>query len=294
MPHTPQIAIVTPSFNQAAFLEATIVSILSQKYSALQYVVMDGGSTDGSDAVVDRHRNQLHHCEVGRDGGQYDAINKGFAKTDAEIMGWLNSDDMHTPWTLSVVGEIFATFSDVQWLTTRFPIRWDRAGRAVTCRDAGGYSKESILAGETIPGNGLPGTWPIQQESTFWRRSLWEKAGSHLDASLDAAADYELWLRFARHADIYSVGVPLAGFRRHGDQKTSRALEHYTKQAKLAFLRSGGRCDSASRRRLRSLCRGPLPHFLRPWAARAGLMYCAKGCERSRDNSQWQMVETFA
>jgi len=294
MPSFPKIAIVTPSFNQEEFLEATLQSVLSQQYRSLQYVVMDGGSTDGSAAIINRYRGQLHHCEIGSDGGQYDAINKGFLKTDAEVMGWLNSDDMHMPWTLSVVGEIFATFPEIQWLTTRFPIRWDAKGRAVACRDTAGYSKGSILAGETLPGDGLPGTWPIQQESTFWRRGLWEKAGAHLDVSLDAAADYDLWLKFARYADIVSVGVPLAGFRRHGNQKTSRALEHYTKQAALGFSRRGGLGRSEIRRSLRTLCRGPLPYFLRPWAAKAGLMYRAKGCERSRDNSQWQMVETFA
>jgi len=294
MPSASVIAIVTPSFNQADFLEAAMRSVLSQNYPSLQYVVIDGGSTDGSAEIIARHRGQLYDSAIGPDGGQYDAINKGFAKTDGEIMGWLNSDDMHMPWTLSVVGEIFAEFPDIQWLTTRFPIRWDAAGRAVACRDAAGYSKESLLAGETLPGAGLPGTWPVQQESTFWRRSLWEKAGGRLDADLDAAADYDLWLKFARHADLVSVGVPLAGFRRHGDQKTSRALAHYTEQAALAFSRSGGCSPSKVRRRLRTLCRGPLPHFLRVLAARSGLMYRSKGCERSRDNSRWQMVETFA
>ena len=226
----PKIAIVTPSFNQARFLEEAIVSILTQKYPTLQYVVMDGGSTDGSGAIIDRYRENLHHAEIALDGGQYDAINAGFAKTDAEIMGWLNSDDLHMPWTLSVVGEIFAEFPDIQWLTTRFPIRWDAAGRAVHCTDVRGYSREGILRGETLPGGRGFATWPIQQESTFWRRGLWEESGGSLRISLDAAADFDLWMRFAKLAEPYSISVPLAGFRRHGNQKTSNDLNRYQTQ----------------------------------------------------------------
>jgi hypothetical protein len=284
------IALVTPSFNQADYLEAAVRSVCSQAYPALQYVVMDGGSTDGSDAIINRHRGQLHHYETGPDGGQYDAINKGFSKTDAEIMGWLNSDDMHMPWTLSVVGEIFAAFPQVRWLTTRFPIRWDAAGRAVNCTDVRGYSREGILCGETLPGSVGFTTWPIQQESTFWRRNLWEEVGGALDVSLDAAADFDLWMRFAKLAAPYAVSVPLAGFRRHGNQKTSKALSCYQAQALAAFHSHGGKFASGH---LRNFCRDRLPCALYPAARAAGCLFPAKVIERRRDNSAWIIREVL-
>ncbi len=284
------IALVMPSFNQAGYLDAAVRSVCSQAYPALQYVVMDGGSTDGSDAIINRHRGQLHHCEIGPDGGQYDAINKGFSKTDAEVMGWLNSDDMHMPWTLSVVGEIFAFFPEVRWLTTRFPIRWDAAGRAVNCTDVRGYSREGILCGETLPGSVGFTTWPIQQESTFWRRNLWEEAGGALDVSLDAAADFDLWMRFAKVAEPYAVSVPLGGFRRHGNQKTSKALEHYQLQAMSSFRRHG---KKFSQRALRNFCRDRLPCALYPIARAARWLHTAKVIQRARDNSAWVIREVF-
>src|SRR3954464_13703841 len=94
----PRISIVTPSFNQARFLPETIRSVLGQNYPDLEYVVIDGGSTDGSAEVIRRHEDRLAQWVSEKDAGQYDAINKGFARTSGEIMGWLNSDDLYTPW----------------------------------------------------------------------------------------------------------------------------------------------------------------------------------------------------
>jgi len=265
-------------------------SIVSQRVSGLQYVVMDGGSTDGSGAIINRYRGQLHHCVIDPDGGQYDAINQGFSKTDAEIMGWLNSDDMHMPWTLSVVGEIFSAFPQVRWLTTRFPIRWDATGRAVHCTDVRGYSQEGILRGETLPGKHGFTTWPIQQESTFWRRDLWDEAGGGLDIALDAAADFDLWMRFAKLAAPYAVSVPLAGFRRHGNQKTSKDLNRYESQALTSFRRQGGKVSSGC---LRNFCRDRLPCVLYPLARAGGCLFPAKVIQRSRDDSAWMIREVF-
>ncbi len=282
------IALVTPSFNQADFLDAAIRSVISQAYPGLQYVLMDGGSTDGSPEIIERHRASFHRVHSGKDAGQYDAINKGFELTDAPVMGWLNSDDMHMPWALSVVGEIFSLFPEVRWLTTRFPIRWDAAGRAVNCTDVRGYSREGILHGETLPGSEGFTTWPIQQESTFWRRDLWEEAGGSLDVSLDAAADFDLWMRFARVAEPFAISVPLGGFRRHGNQKTSKALEHYQVQAMSSFRRHG---NGPAKGRLRDFCRDRLPCALYPVARAMGWLRSAKVIQRSRDNSAWVIQE---
>lgn len=290
----PSISLVTPSYNQGAFLEATVRSVLNQKYPSLEYVVMDGGSTDDSVSIIRTYADRLSSWSSEKDGGQYDAINKGFARTSGEVMGWLNSDDLHTPWTLSVVGEIFAQFPQIEWLTTTFPIRWDARGRAVSCTDRRGFSSASIRSGDTYPGVKGCVIGPIQQESTFWRRTLWEKAGGALDADLDAAADFDLWMRFAKHAEPVAVRTPLAGFRIHGAQKTSVALEKYQNQAQLAFVKNGGRAShSKAYLSLRHLCRDRLPMALQPLAARLGYSFKASVCQRSKDNSRWEIRKVW-
>lgn len=285
---------MTPSYQQGAFINATIRSILDQDYPNLEYVIMDGGSTDESKAIIERYSDRLHYWSTEPDRGQYDAINKGFAHTRGEVMGWLNSDDLHTPWTLSVVGEIFAQFPEIEWLTTSFPLRWDALGRAVSCSDRRGFSSAAILAGDTFPGEAGCVIGPLQQESTFWRRSLWDKVGGSLDIDLDAAADFDLWLRFAKHAEPVAVRTPLAGFRIHGAQKTSVALEKYQNQAQLAFLKNGDRAShSKAYFSLRHLCRDRLPTALQPLAARLGYSFKASVCQRSKDNSRWEIRKVW-
>ncbi len=285
---------VTPSYNQGGFLESAIESVLDQKYPAVEYGIIDGGSTDSSVEIIQRHSSQFAFWTSEPDKGQYDAINKGFAHTSGEIMGWLNSDDLHAPWTLSVVGEIFAIFPEVEWLTTAFPLRWDAQGRAVSCTYRQGFSRASILAGDTFTGVEGCVIGPIQQESTFWRRSLWERAGGALDISLDAAADFDLWMRFAHHAEPVAVTTPLAGFRKHGEQKTSLALDKYQQQAHTSFLKNGGRnSNSPFYQKVRNFCRHRLPAVLMPLAASAGLAHRATICQRSRDNTSWQLKQIW-
>jgi glycosyltransferase involved in cell wall biosynthesis len=109
----PRITIVTPSFNQAAFIEETILSVLSQEYPSLEYIVMDGGSTDGSVEFIRKYEGKLAYWQSGKDKGQSDAISNGFARATGEILGWLNSDDTLAQGTLRRVGEFFAAHPDV-------------------------------------------------------------------------------------------------------------------------------------------------------------------------------------
>src|SRR5712672_634542 len=113
---SPKISLVTPSFNQGSFLEETIRSVLDQNYPNLEYVVIDGGSTDGSVEIIKKYERRLTWWISAPDGGQYEAINKGFARTTGEIMAWLNADDKYLPWTLSVVGDLMSTLPQVEWL----------------------------------------------------------------------------------------------------------------------------------------------------------------------------------
>lgn len=140
-----------------------------------------------------------------------------------------------------------------------------------------------------MPGSEGFTTWPIQQESTFWRRDLWEEAGGALDTSFSLAADFELWMRFARLAEPVAISVPLAGFRRHGDQKTSKFSAAYAKQAKTALVRNGGKIASGL---LRSFARDRLPAALQPAALKIGFLHHSHVISRSRDNTRWVLVQT--
>ncbi|MDB6151265.1 MAG: hypothetical protein JWQ44_2713 [Chthoniobacter sp.] len=243
----PRISIVTPSLNQAPYLQTALSSVLDQQYPSLEYVVMDGGSKDGSVEIIQRNEGRLAFWTSASDGGHYAAVNAGFARTTGEIMGWLNADDQYLPWTFSVVGEIFTHLPEVQWLTTRWPLRWDRRGRAVRCANRVGYSRGDFFRGEYLPGDGRS---VIQQESTFWRRSLWEKAGGKLETSFPLGGDFELWARFFQHAELYSADTPLGGFRMHGDQRSALEREQYDADVRRALRLHGGKVPSRWRRLL--------------------------------------------
>lgn len=287
------VSIVTPSFNQGRFLDETIQSVLGPGLAGLQYVVIDGGSTDDSPAILRRYGNRLAYWCSEPDGGQYDAINKGFALTTGEVMGWLNSDDMYTPWALSIVAEIFETFPEVEWLTTLFPLRWDARGRAVRCSRRDGFSHAAFLLGENLPvGQWYAPGW-LQQESTFWRRSLWERSGGKLDTRWEIAADFDLWRRFFQHAELYAVDTPLAGFRQHGDQKTGHSKEQYQREARQILSEAGGKLPSVVRTSLRAAGARYCPAFLQPLAAQASLLHSCKLCLRKRDESGWNLVNAW-
>jgi hypothetical protein len=284
-----RISIVTPSFNQARFIEETLCSVLDQGYPQLEYLVMDGGSTDISAGILRRFGDRLAYWCSEPDGGQYDAINKGFARSTGEVMGWLNSDDKHMPWTLSIVGEIFATFPEIEWLTTLFPLRWDARGRVVRCSGRAGFSRPAYMAGENLPTGAWYAPGWLQQESTFWRRSLWERAGGKLDTRWKIAADFELWLRFFQHAELYAVDTPLGGFRQHGDQKTYQLKNEYQKEAARILRDGGGETPGYLRSSLRSAAARHCPDFLRPLAAGCGLLHPCQLCLRRRDESGWRI-----
>jgi glycosyltransferase involved in cell wall biosynthesis len=229
----PTISLVTPSFNQAPFLTAALDSVLGQNYPQLDYVVVDGGSTDSSREIIARHADRLAWWCSEPDGGLYAALNKGFAHTTGEIMGWLNSDDLHFPWTLRTVGEIFARFPAIDWLASLAPSTWSPGGHSLGVTSIDGFSRAAFLDGCYLPGGARHYGW-IPQESTFWRRSLWEKTGARLDPSLRFAGDFELWARFYQQAELVGTPSPLAGFRTHAGQK-SRAMDSYLDEARASL-----------------------------------------------------------
>jgi glycosyltransferase involved in cell wall biosynthesis len=258
----PRIALVTPSYNQGQFLETTLNSVLSQGYPQLEYVVMDGGSSDNSVEIVQRYAGHLSGWVSQPDDGQYDAITEGFARISGEVMGWLNSDDMHLPWTLQVVGEIFTALPQVEWLTTRIPLTMDVRGLVVKGSMAAGFSREGFFRGENILDEHSYSTHWIMQEATFWRRDLWERAGGYVGGGYPLAGDFELWARFYNAgAQLYAVDVPLAAFRQHAAQK-SADLERYQQEAYDALKTHGGYPYGRVRSWLRGRVMTRLPYRL--------------------------------
>jgi hypothetical protein len=232
--YLPKISIVTPSFNQSKFLEASIQSVLSQNYPNLEYIIIDGGSSDGSLEIIKKYESFLHYWCSEPDAGHYDALNKGFAKSSGEIMAWLNSDDMYCPWAFKTVSSIMSSLPEIRWLSSLQPMFWDWHGYCIGTNYVSGYSKQAFLDGcYTASCKYAVSSW-IQQESTFWHRSLWEQVGSNLRTEYHLAADFDLWARFFNYADLFGVDCPLGGFRIQHNQRSNQG-EAYASEAQTSL-----------------------------------------------------------
>lgn len=224
----PKISIVTPSLNQGKFLEQTIVSILSQNYPNLEYVIMDGGSSDESSKIIRKYSGRLKFWQSEKDEGQWDAINKGFAKTTGEIMTWLNSDDILMPGTLNLVANIFGQLPDTEWLTGR-PTTINQEGFNMHIGFKPAYINKLIKLG--FYHGACLGF--IMQEGTFWRRRLWDKSGGKVER-VNLSIDYKLWKNFAKYAELTPVLTSLAAFRLNPHRKT-KELGTYFKEIGVPF-----------------------------------------------------------
>lgn len=223
MPRTPLISIVTPNLNQGRFLENTINSVLNQNYPNLEYIIIDGGSNDNSIEIIKKYEHSISYWISESDHSMYEAIQKGFDKSSGDIMAWINSDDLYHPNSLFVISEIFSSFPEIKWLQG-IPTWFDENGRCVMVDKLRRWSKFDFYTGNY--------QW-IQQESVFWRRDLWEKAGSKLDTSIRYAGDFELWMRFFRFEKLYVTNSLVAGYRvRTEGQISSVYLDQYKDEVK--------------------------------------------------------------
>lgn len=208
----PTISIVTPSFNQAAYIKGTIESVLTQNYPHTEYLVIDGGSTDGTLDILRRYEDHLQWVSK-PDTGQANAINKGFRMSTGAIVAWLNSDDVYLPDALHHVARFFQQHPEVDVVYGDF---WwiDAHGRKLLARREIPFDYNILLYGLNY----------IGQPTVFFRRRVFELAG-YLDESLHYGLDWEYWLRIADRGGRFAhIPYYLAATRLHASAKTITAL----------------------------------------------------------------------
>lgn len=215
---SPRVSIITPSYNQAAYLEQTIRSVLGQDYLNIQYLISDGGSTDGSREIIQRYAPRLSWWVSEPDRGQADAINKGFAHADGEIIAWLNSDDVYAP---GAVAHAVQTFESLPRAGLVY-------GRAVSITPAGRPLND--LAFDHWDVHDLAAFNILTQPAVFIRRETWERAGG-LDASYHCLLDHHLWLRIAAQSEMVAVPEVWAFARHHPAAKNVAQAEKFGQEA---------------------------------------------------------------
>ena len=224
----PLVSIITPSFNQARFLEMTMESVLTQDYPNVEYIVVDGGSTDGSVEIIKKYESRLAWWISQPDRGQTDAINKGLGHAKGSILAWLNSDDTYLP---AAVGSAVASFAeDPQAGLIYGDANYiDEAGRIVGRFPAAQTNYRRLRQGYVH----------IPQQAAFFRADLWWDVGP-LDPSFYFAMDYDLWVRIAGRAPVQYVQETWANFRIHAGGKTIVADERCWPEMLRVHYRDGG------------------------------------------------------
>ena len=222
------VSIVTPSYQQAKYLETTIFSVLEQDYTEIEYIIIDGGSTDGSREIIERYAHRLAYWVSEPDKGQTDAINKGFARARGDILAWLNSDDTYEPGAVSQAVALMKAHPE-----------WGLLYGDANFIDENGKVRGKFPARQTDYRRLRQGYVHIPQQAAFFRADLWRRVGP-LDPSFYFAMDYDLWVRLARIAQVMYVSRHWANFRIHGDAKTIAADARCWPEMLRVHLRDGG------------------------------------------------------
>jgi len=214
----PRVSIITPSFNQAAFLEQTIRSVLEQENADIEYIMMDGGSTDGSLEIIKKYAVRLAYWTSEADRGQADAINKGMARARGEIVAWLNSDDYYLPGAVHAAVDAFENHPEAA-LVYGDMLAVDEDGRTTNMLKYRQLSLEDLLCFQIIG-----------QPAVFMRRSAFEKAGG-LDTDFDLLLDHQLWLKMAQQGGIIHLEQHWAAARYHPEAKNRLKAAGFGREA---------------------------------------------------------------
>ncbi|HEY6803767.1 MAG TPA: glycosyltransferase family 2 protein [Pyrinomonadaceae bacterium] len=213
----PRISIVTPSFNQAEFLEQTIRSVLLQRYPNLEYMIIDGGSNDGSAEIISRYSKHLAYHVSESDRSYIHAINKGFERATGDIICWLNSDDYYLPGTLRTVAETFSAEKTHTALVGHVLVTYSDGSPAK--KVIGNYSGIERLF-KFWKG------YQMHQPSIFWRREVFESVG-YLNEDRDLIADFDYWVRIGKHYQFTNVDQILSCATHHPRAKTADGFRGY-------------------------------------------------------------------
>lgn len=254
----PLVSIVTPSFNQAPFLKATMRSVLDQDYPNIEYILVDGGSTDGSREIIEHHADRLAWWVSEKDQGQTDAINKGFAHANGQILAWLNSDDTYLP------GAVSQAVAALQAHPEAGMVYGD-----ANLIDESGAVIGKFPARQTDYRRLRRGYVHIPQQASFFRGALWRQVGP-LDPSFYFAMDYDLWVRLASRAPLLYVPSVWANFRLHGAGKSVVSDERCWPEMLRVHYREGGTPFSwlVFKAKIRPLIYAWLPLRVRLWMRR--------------------------
>jgi glycosyltransferase involved in cell wall biosynthesis len=255
----PLVSIVTPSYNQARFLETSICSVLDQDYPNFEYIIVDGGSTDGSQEIIQRYSDRLAWWVSQRDQGQTDAINKGFARARGEILAWLNSDDTYQPQAISEAVAFLQTHPSVGMVYGDANLI-DETGQVIGRFPARQTDYHRLRRGYVH----------IPQQASFFRSNLWRQVGP-LDPSFYFAMDYDLWVRIARLAPLEYVPRLWANFRLHETGKSVIADDRCWPEMLRVHWRDGGSWFSwmVLKAKVRPMIYAWLPLRFRLWLRRA-------------------------
>lgn len=201
----PKISIITPSYNQGHYIEETILSIIGQGYANLEYIIIDGGSTDATVEVIKKYQDQITYWVSEKDKGQSDAINKGLKMATGDVVAWLNSDDIYTPGTLQAVADAF--------------VANPKAGIAYGDVESFFPDGKTELWTNRFDSRDFFSRVSIHQPAVFWRRALHHQFG-YLDESFYYLMDYDLWARIFFNSPSVRIEKTLARFRVHDSAKT--------------------------------------------------------------------------
>ena len=225
----PLVSIITPSFNQAHYIEATIQSVLGQDHPRIEYIIVDGGSTDGTLDIIKKYEDRLAFWVSEKDKGQTDAINKGFARATGDILAWINSDDTYEPGAVSAAvnylqehPEVGMVYADCNFINEQ--------GRVIGKFGSAQTDYRLLRQGYVH----------IPQQTMFFRADLWRQVGP-LDPSFYFAMDYDLWTRLAARTELkYLPGQVWANFRLHTSGKTIAADDRCWPEMVRVHYRDGG------------------------------------------------------